>query len=255
MGDIFGLASWHVAVDAIATGFVLCLCVAGGADLLGLCHRFGAAHLPVDVVAGCAAQLLRAGTITGRLPQPVGRTDDLELLSLARVGGMVQVLLVVTEGFAGAVRKHVSARAQSRSWQVSAGRRQVALQANFEGAFRREAGRIHDGRSLRIFHVLIAVAVTSLTIDTFAQLILLGVGVVAEQTASIHFAGKALVTCPVITGAHLPIAPATGIPTDWQFQQRVLWCPVQIGARVVPGAEDVIHGHLEGLEAAGALLA
>src|SRR5579864_9563424 len=72
----------------------------------------------------------------------------------------------------------------------------------------------------------------------------LRIRIVAEHAIEADQAPLSLMVWPVITGIHCPVADGLGIPAKGKFDQSVATGPVQIGSRMVAGADDEVDFRL-----------
>src|SRR5215831_1897108 len=131
----------------------------------------------------------------------------------------------------------------------------MALQADFHLAFGSEPRRIHDRRAHTLHGCALvhgidmtpARTVAALAIDPFWQparidraalpfgraRVDLRITVVTEHATVIDLAAEALVSGPVVTGAHSPVAAILRIPGHGKLHQFIVRGAMQVTARMI----------------------
>ena len=99
----------------------------------------------VGIVASGAGQTPLRFQEAHRLPQPIDLADHFELVVMAGVGRVIEILVVVAQRLAWLIREDAAVEFPDRGGQFGAGGFEMALHADFELAIRGEARRVDDG--------------------------------------------------------------------------------------------------------------
>ncbi len=240
--------------------------VAALAGLGVVLHGGVAAGHVVRVVARQAGHLTALEAC--RLRQPICGPGDLELVGQPIVRGRGRRMIEVDERVAERRSRHIRLRRPANATELerqrTAGRLEVALQADLELPVTAERARIHDGAPAAV-HIARAHrldmplpgAMTALAIDAFGQrgrkrrtgpVVANGIpriAVVARHTAVVDDATEVEVGRPVVAGTHRPLPAPFGVPAQRQLHQPAVGRAAHERPRVVAGTNHVVGSGLE----------